>query len=46
MKSQKLGKKRIPWWTEIPWKGWWKKYMRKQARNRLKKAGNNEIYKN
>ena len=26
MKSQKLGKKRIPWWTEIPWKGWWKTY--------------------
>lgn len=43
MKSQKLGKKRIPWWTDTPWKGWWKKYIRKQARNRLK-AGNNDTH--
>lgn len=42
MKSQKLGKKRIPWWTDTPWKGWWKWYRRRQARNRLKKAGNND----
>ena len=44
MKSQKLGKKRIPWWTDTPWKGWWKYYRRRQARNRLKKAGKNEFY--
>lgn len=42
MKSQKLGKKSIPWWTDIPWKGWWKLYMRRQARNRLKKVGDND----
>jgi hypothetical protein len=42
MKSQKLGKKRIPWWAEIPWKGWWKKYMRKQARTRLKRVSKND----
>lgn len=39
IKLQKLGKKRIPWWSEVPYKGWWKAYRRRQARLRIKKAG-------
>lgn len=40
MKKQKLGKKRIPWWYDEPWKGWWKKFRRKQARKLLRKHNN------
>ena len=37
MKSQKLHKKRIPWWCGIPWKGFWKYWYRRQARSNAKK---------